>query len=235
MFPASIVSLICEYNDCLPNAGSVWMETVDLLKRDGGETKFGCVPFPEALIQLIGEHRVGDRAYIEEQSQLWGPPAGLRYRRVIRAEHHSPYDSIFVVPRDATLNADGSNWRVRYNMLLIDGFDSIDARADYDSDEEPKATYVEFANDHGGVLNDLMDDSEGDEYEEDPDFDHEAKPEAYLVCLRCEVSCSLLMRCAICGEDMCHKCQNEFGFCGTCPVDLWFDEFCPNRTVSGRL
>jgi hypothetical protein len=34
---------------------------------------------------------------------------------------------------------------------------------------------------------------------------------------------------------MCYKCQNEFGFCGNCPVDLCFVEFFPNRTVSGRL
>ena len=221
MFPARIVALICEYsgNDGLYDAGSAWRTTVSFLKRDVGETKFGSVPFPEGLIQMLGENKVGDRAALNERSRLWEPPAGLRYRRVIRAEHNHLPDSLFAVPRGATLDFDGGNWRVRYNRLYIDGFESIEPRDDSSSDEEPFATYVEFIKDHDGVYQDLVGDSdyiEGDEYEPDSDYDHEQKPdgEPQFECLGCGEPCQVQLTCD-CGGDFCENCKCD------CEVDLF--------------
>ena len=58
LFPARIVTLIGDYVGLSDECGA-WRATVDILKKEAGETKDGSVVFPEGLIQLIGENEVG--------------------------------------------------------------------------------------------------------------------------------------------------------------------------------
>jgi hypothetical protein len=47
---------------------------VDFLKREAGETKFGSVPFPEGLVQLLGENAVGHEQAVEVRDKPYCEP-----------------------------------------------------------------------------------------------------------------------------------------------------------------
>ena len=111
MFSVNIVGLIADYAGLSDECGA-WRTTVEFLKREAGETKFGSVPFHEGLIQLLGANQVGYERMVESERHLQ-PPPGLLYRQVIRAQPECPNDLFFLVPRGVRAAEDGTDWGVK--------------------------------------------------------------------------------------------------------------------------
>ena len=199
MFPANIVSLIFDYDDSPTECGA-WRATVDFLKREAGETKFGYVPFPEALVQMYEEQMVGFERDVESNVHRgqWGKaPLGMRYRQVIRAQPDYPSDLYFLVPRGVRAAEDGTDWGVKWGRLTIAGIDGIKPIND-DSEyfKYPTETCVELLTKHHEMWSQV---DEGDRYDSDPDYE-ETKPDdvlvvPHVVCLGCEEPCQVQLIC----------------------------------------
>ena len=229
MFPGRFVALIGDYIG-VAVGDPAWLDVVEFLKRDAGDTKDGSVSFPEALIDMLGERETG-AAQIADLRESIAPPDGLMYRQVVRVEYAPPYDHMFLVPRGVRLRenneiegVDGQSVSLKWGAMRIEGVtEVVQNSGDINTDQLKWATHseLEIINEHHDYWSDLVE--KGEQYDVDPDYKEE-KPDdgrVGLVCLRCEVPCAVMKNCEGCGEDMCEMCEaDDNGFRCSCMEEV---------------
>jgi hypothetical protein len=155
----------------------------------------------------------------------------MRYRQVVRAEHRSPEDYQFIVPLGVRVREsegerawgeheqiNGANWGVKWGCLTIKGVEEAIENSVNDDPEQfkwPIYTEINLIDEGHELWDDLVE--KGEQYDIDPDYDHEAKPdgEPKFECFGCGEPCQVQTVCE-CGGDFCENCK-----CSNCEVNLF--------------